>query len=375
MRPIKILFVVSTLDQGGMENYLLRLITFAGQRLNASVLCKTGVKGKMAPAFEEKGIPVSAIKQGYFNPFGALRIYRFINSYAPDVVCDMTGNFSGIVMLIAWLSGVSKRITFYRSASHDFKVTFFTNAYNVAVKKSGFVFSTDILFNSAAGKQFFYGSIADARMKITYNGIQVADGAPNKSRKRVREELAIPDEAFVVLHMGRLNYAKNHECILEVAESLTLNDKQIYFVLAGKDVRSLESQISPASAAQIRLLDHQTDVRSLILAADLFFFPSLTEGQPNALIEAMVEGLPIIASDIPAIRECTPESFHPRLTSPNDRERFTKLIHEIHHREQDRSAFMLDRYARQEFDAIRRFGEVLKVFGCNDLPSKLIEKD
>ena len=49
---------------------------------------------------------------------------------------------------------------------------------------------------------------------------------------------------------------------------------------------------------------------------DFFYFPSVTEGQPNALIEAMLSGLPILASDIKPIKEALPPEMDSRLMAP-----------------------------------------------------------
>ena len=54
---------------------------------------------------------------------------------------------------------------------------------------------------------------------------------------------------------------------------------------------------------QVRLLGHREDLPEILAAADLFVFPSVYEGLPGAVIEAMALGLPIVASDLPSIGE------------------------------------------------------------------------
>ena len=51
---------------------------------------------------------------------------------------------------------------------------------------------------------------------------------------------------------------------------------------------------------------------------DAFYFPSVSEGQPNSLIEAIVSGLPFVSSNIPTIKEVVPENYYKYLVSPND---------------------------------------------------------
>jgi glycosyltransferase involved in cell wall biosynthesis len=67
---------------------------------------------------------------------------------------------------------------------------------------------------------------------------------------------------------------------------------------------------------QVRFLGHRTDIPEILAAADLFVFPSLYEGLPGAVMEAMALGLPIIASNIDAVREVVQEGCNATLVSP-----------------------------------------------------------
>ena len=70
--------------------------------------------------------------------------------------------------------------------------------------------------------------------------------------------------------------------------------------------------------ANTSLWEFRKDIPRVLKSLDCFIFPSLTEGQPNALIEAMISGVPFIASDIPPIKECVPEKYHYLLFSVDD---------------------------------------------------------
>jgi glycosyltransferase involved in cell wall biosynthesis len=74
------------------------------------------------------------------------------------------------------------------------------------------------------------------------------------------------------------------------------------------------------------LLGYRKDVPRVLKSLDCFLFPSLTEGQPNALIEAMVSEIPIVASDIPSIKECVPSKIADTLKKPLDVQGFKNEI-------------------------------------------------
>lgn len=81
---------------------------------------------------------------------------------------------------------------------------------------------------------------------------------------------------------------------------------------------------------QIHLLGYRDDVLRILPLFDLYYFPSLTEGQPNALIEAMATGLPFVASDIAPIKESVPPAIRSLLLPPCDSERAVKVIERIY---------------------------------------------
>jgi glycosyltransferase involved in cell wall biosynthesis len=69
------------------------------------------------------------------------------------------------------------------------------------------------------------------------------------------------------------------------------------------DAALAAAQADPATAARLRLLGYRTDVATLLRGADLFVLPSHREGMPRAIIEAMMTGLPVVATRIRGARE------------------------------------------------------------------------
>jgi glycosyltransferase involved in cell wall biosynthesis len=142
----------------------------------------------------------------------------------------------------------------------------------------------------------------------------------------------IPLDKYIVGHVGRFTDAKNHSVILDVCEKITKENSDIHFVLRGSDTENLKPRIDELGIGEnITLLGYQKDIPRVLKSFDVFFFPSLTEGQPNALLEAMFTGLPFVASDIEPIKECVPKEYHKYLSNPNDVDSFVKNIYNIYH--------------------------------------------
>jgi glycosyltransferase involved in cell wall biosynthesis len=181
--------------------------------------------------------------------------------------------------------------------------------------------ATHILFNSHAAIEFFFPErfSTDTRFKVIYNGVNIEEYNLKESKESIREDLGIPINAFVVGHAGRLNKAKNHEMILKVFQHLQQEDFKSFLVLCGRDTEKLVSQLETLGIKEkTLLLGYRKDVPRVLKSLDCFLFPSLTEGQPNALMEAMVSAIPIVASNIPSIRECVPSKFVDALKNPSD---------------------------------------------------------
>ena len=119
-------------------------------------------------------------------------------------------------------------------------------------------------------------------------------------RSRVRKELAIDDEAFVVGHVGRFHPQKNHKFLIDIfAKVSALNEKAVLLLVGDGDLRTEIEQQAVALGVfeSIIFAGVRSDVPALMQAMDCFVFPSLYEGIPVTMIEAQASGLPCVVSD------------------------------------------------------------------------------
>lgn len=119
-----------------------------------------------------------------------------------------------------------------------------------------------------------------------------------------RQELGIPEDAFLLLSVGELNENKNHQIVIKaIAE---LNDNNIHYAIAGDGplkyyLEKLAVELGVEN--RLHLLGYRTDVAELYKTADVFCFPSYREGLPVSVMEAMASGLPLICSNNRGTRE------------------------------------------------------------------------
>jgi glycosyltransferase involved in cell wall biosynthesis len=137
-------------------------------------------------------------------------------------------------------------------------------------------------------------------------------GAPSPERRRLaRAALGIPDDAPVILNVGRQDAQKDQVTLLAAFEHVAVANPDALLLIAGP-----EGAATPDVLAQHKLLSHperaqilgqRDDVPELLAAADVFAFPSLWEGFSGSVLEAMALGLPVVAGDIPPLREAVQE--------------------------------------------------------------------
>lgn len=113
-----------------------------------------------------------------------------------------------------------------------------------------------------------------------------------------RCEIGVPENAFLLLSVGELNENKNHQIVIQAMARL--RNPNLHYAIAGVGVQKeylLNLSKKLGVAEQVHLLGYRKDIPELNYIADVFCFPSIREGLPVALIEAMACNLIIIAAD------------------------------------------------------------------------------
>jgi glycosyltransferase involved in cell wall biosynthesis len=127
-------------------------------------------------------------------------------------------------------------------------------------------------------------------------------------RAATRRSLDTPDDATVVMVVGRLVAEKGYPELLKAMARL---DAWLWVVgerLPSDHAKGIAREIDgatadPALGPRLRLLGARDDVPALLRAADIYTLPSHREGMPRSIIEAMMSGLPVVATDIRGARE------------------------------------------------------------------------
>lgn len=146
--------------------------------------------------------------------------------------------------------------------------------------------------------------VPPGRAVVVRTGVDLRVFHPGSEGHRVRREMDLPDRHRLVGSVGAMVEQKGHRFLVEAAPLVLEEMPHTTFVLAGDGALREELQERAAALAlgrRMRFLGHRDDVPRILAALDLFVMPSLWEGMPYALVEAMAVGLPVVGSAVPGI--------------------------------------------------------------------------
>ncbi|MBN2119685.1 MAG: glycosyltransferase family 4 protein [Candidatus Omnitrophica bacterium] len=151
---------------------------------------------------------------------------------------------------------------------------------------------------------------ADKVVRI-YNGVEISSEnreQRTENRIKIRKELGIAEDVRLVGTIGRLVWQKGFKYFIEAAKILDtrcpIPDTRYLIVGEGPLRGKLESLAGRLGIKErVIFTGFRSDIKEILQALDIFVLPSIREGQPIVLLEAMAEGVLIIATDIEGVKE------------------------------------------------------------------------
>jgi glycosyltransferase involved in cell wall biosynthesis len=163
-----------------------------------------------------------------------------------------------------------------------------------------------------------------ARVDVVINAVEEA-AQSGSSRKEMRLRLGISESEFVFGFVGRLSDEKGVDHLLQAAESLVAQERSARFVIVGDGPRKddlLEATRSRGLEGKVDFVGFQSNTAPWYETFDAFVLPSLSEGTPMALLEAMAHGLPSVATAVGGVPQVVSDGENGLLVPSADR---TKL--------------------------------------------------
>lgn len=333
MTRLKVLVLLPSYDAGGAENYALRLIEYAGNQDYEWHVTSGKLESRgMGPKFEAAGAAVHYVSPGFGLTPRVIRFWRFLRRHRFGAVMSLNGVFAGVPMALARLGGIPTRVAWHRRSTPAYAQTLGRRAYaRVTLALLGWG-STRILSNSEGALDTFHapGWRLSEKFGVIPNGVDAERFRPRPAdRPAIRGQLGFADTHFVIGHVGRVDPAKDHETLFRIVQALHAEDPNVRLLMVGigTDTPAIQARLAAHCIAEItHAMGVRDDVELLYQAMDVFVFPSVTEGQPNALIEAMLSGVPVVASAIQPILATAPTESRDVFFPPMDTRKAVEVI-------------------------------------------------
>lgn len=323
--PIRILHVLGNTQLGGAESRIMDLYRHMDRnRVQFDFLVHTDKEGHFDREITSLGGQIYRVPRfrlyNYFSYKRAVKIF-FKGHHDFKAVQGHITSTAAIYLPIAKKAGVPVTIAHARSAGVDKgmkgKLTRWMRR-NLS-KKADFLFTCSRLAGiSVFGKQ----AVEEGKTVFIPNAIDCpAFAYDEEKRKKMRGELGITDQ-YVIGHVGRFHYAKNHEYLLQVFAALCDGEKLNHELINGKKMDNTESEegkkrdyilllLGAGSgmeeakqlaeklgiADKVRFLGNRSPVCDYYQAMDYFVYPSRYEGLPGTIVEAQASGLRCLMSD------------------------------------------------------------------------------
>ena len=300
---MRILHVLGTLDRGGVENWLLQVLRQIDRREHQFDFVVEG-GGPYAYQAEAEALGARVIDCGSHRNLlrYGWRLLRALRRFGPyDCIHAHVHYYSGFPLALAALAGVPIRIIHSHAAFPD--VTYSRRIYAWAMRRTIRAVATAgiAVSRQAADALLPEGWKNNDHWQVMPLGIDLEPFSRPVDRARVRQELGIPADAFVVGHVGSFRPEKNHLFLLDVARELVALAPDGRLLLVG------DGPLRPIVEEKVRslgLTEHvifageRPDIPRVMKGAmDAFLFPSHTEGLGLAAIEAQAAGLPCLISE------------------------------------------------------------------------------
>lgn len=182
-------------------------------------------------------------------------------------------------------------------------------------------------------------------------GVDVDKFRAAREKQATLEKLGLTDADTILLSVGELSVRKNHEAVLRALSKEDFGDYK--YLICG--LGALEQQLKALAAElgledRVQFLGYRSDIPQIMNVADLYIFPSLQEGLPVALMEAMACGLPVVASSIRGNTDLIDPGEGGYLVRPDDADGFAGGIRAIL---SDRA--LSERMKRHNLEKVRSF--------------------
>jgi len=331
---MRILHLISSSGYFGADNMLIELAR--GSRSSA-VSPMVGVFRnvhnphlEIGEAARSHDIPVEVFPcSGKVDVGTIFRIRHFLSRQGIDII--HTHGYKSNLYALGSTSGmrVGRIATCHNWLGNDVKMKSYAKLDKFFLKR----FDRAVAVSDTIREELVAAEIPSHKILTIYNGIDLNRFQCQVDTKGTRKALEIRDGFKVIGSVGRLSEEKGHTHLLRAARDPLLEGRNLVFLIVGDG--PLRARLEQEAGGKGKPPPHilftgtRTDVARLYGMMDVFVLPSLTEGLPMALLEAIASKRPVVATRVGGIPQVLAEGSSGRLVNPGNAKALARAIQDI----------------------------------------------
>jgi glycosyltransferase involved in cell wall biosynthesis len=324
MKPkIKILFIITSSGIGGAEKILYYTATGLNYNKYDVSVCSLKKNGEIAGDLEKQGIEVCCLHMGGRERFlgwlssiiTLIRLFPYLIRIRPTIIHSFLFRANILARIAGYLTGVPIVISSVRVMGGEKKyfhyvemITSFMVDHYVAVSESVKRYIID------------KSKISAEKISVIYNGVNI------KSQDDLHEQnpkmpFKIEDEDRILMTVGRLHEQKGHCYLIQAVSKVRKEFPKVKLLVTGEgeEENNLKKLVKSLDLTnKVIFAGLSSDIEGILPIAELFILPSLWEGLPNVLLEAMAAGKPVVATKVGGIPEIVVHGETGILIPPRD---------------------------------------------------------
>jgi glycosyltransferase involved in cell wall biosynthesis len=318
---VPVLYLITELSTGGAQAALLRLLKgLDRKRFTPTVACLYNGDGAVAQEIRVLDIPVFDARMRHkADLLALLRLYRHICHTHPTILHASLFHANLPGRVLGRLAGVPIVICSERTMAMESEWRYWVNRWTIGLVDRVVAVSANVRNFCVS-----YIGLPSEKLVVIHNGVELPR-EPIPSPQEARAALGLPSEGPLVGAVSRLEPVKGIKFLIQAFAQV--DNATLVIVGDGPEHAALgELTGNLGIVDRVHWAGHRRDVPYLLPALDVFVQPSLHEGMPNTVLEAMAAGLPIVATAVGGTPEVVVDGITGLLVPPRDPDRLAEAI-------------------------------------------------
>lgn len=335
VKPVVLAELAGSAGYGGGERYL-ELLFDRMDRAEFSPLLICPEPGPFVEQMTAKGIPTKVVHLApLFNPVALIRLAQVLRREDVSILQTHGARANVYGSVAAWLAGVPCVVWTIHNSIRDYEVSSIQRFVYSAILRLLLPPTNRVICVSEALRRDLISDCPDAAPKTTtvWNGIDPALYSSRGDGDKIRREWCV-GSGPVLLTVARLTEQKGHRFLIEALPALVAEWPSLVCLFVGEgECREPLRTLARAKGVErsCRFAGARNDVIDWYAAADVVVLPSLSEGFPFVVLEALAMSRPVVATDVNGVPEIIRDGVHGVLVPPRNPQALEAAVRKMLH--------------------------------------------